>query len=119
MSWDWSYAFEILPDLMEGMWITVLVTSACAAIALGGGLLLAVFGTIGGTIGRLVTRGLVELFRGVPILVLLYFGFYALPQIGVILPAFLVGVAGYFLPRGFGGPPVPTLLSSLRGRETL
>jgi polar amino acid transport system permease protein len=92
MSWDWSYAFEILPDLMEGMWITVLVTSACAAIALGGGLLLAVFGTIGGTIGRLVTRGLVELFRGVPILVLLYFGFYALPQIGVILPAFLVGV---------------------------
>jgi len=36
-----------------------------------------------------------------------------------LLPAFVVGLAGFFLPRDFGGTPVPTLLSSLRGRETL
>jgi polar amino acid transport system permease protein len=34
----------------------------------------------------------VELFRGVPILVLLYFGFYALPEVGILLPGAVVGI---------------------------
>jgi polar amino acid transport system permease protein len=38
-------------------------------------------------------RFLLELFRGVPILVLLYFGFYVLPKAGVIIPAMAIGIA--------------------------
>jgi len=92
MAWDWSYALRITPELLLGVWESVLVTVACSAIALGGGLLIAVVSSVAGRPGRLATRALVELFRGVPILVMLYFGFYALPQVGVTLSAYLVGV---------------------------
>ncbi|MCK6450092.1 MAG: amino acid ABC transporter permease [Alphaproteobacteria bacterium] len=92
MTWDWAYALRILPDLLHGVLVTVLVTAACAAIALVGGLLVAVFATVGGRAGRFFLRAAVDLFRGVPILVLLYFGFYALPQVGIVLPAYVVGV---------------------------
>jgi polar amino acid transport system permease protein len=45
-----------------------------------------------GRAGQYVMRAVMEIFRGVPILVLLYFGFYALPEIGILLPGFVVGV---------------------------
>jgi len=92
MSWDWSYAAQILPDLLWGVWVTVVVTAACSAIALAGGLGIAVIGSTSGPAGRLCVRAMIELFRGVPILVLLYFGFYALPQIGVTLAPVAIGI---------------------------
>jgi len=36
MSWDWSYAVGILPELLWGVLVTLLVTIACSAIALVG-----------------------------------------------------------------------------------
>lgn len=92
MSWDSAYAWQILPALLAGVVVTVLVTVACALIALTGGLALAVIESVAGRAGRLPVRALLGLFRGVPILVFLYFGFYALPEIGVVLPAYVVGV---------------------------
>ena len=92
MTWDWAYAWQILPDLFAGVVVTVLVTVGCAIIALIGGLLLAVLESTAGAAGRIPVRALLELFRGVPVLVFLYFGFYALPEIGVVLPAYVVGI---------------------------
>jgi polar amino acid transport system permease protein len=92
MTWDWAYAWQILPDLFAGVVVTVLVTAGCAIIALIGGLLLAVLESTAGAAGRIPVRALLELFRGVPILVFLYFGFYALPELGVVLPAYVVGI---------------------------
>jgi polar amino acid transport system permease protein len=92
MTWNWPYVAQIMPALLAGVWETVLVTMACAVIAIGGGLVLAVVSSLAGRPGRLLVRGVVDFFRGVPILVALYFGYYALPQLGVTLPAFFVGV---------------------------
>lgn len=92
MTWDWAYVAKILPELLIGAWYTVLVTLLSSAIALSGGLALAIFETLSGRPGRWVARVLLELFRGVPILVLLYFGFYVLPEVGITLPAFALGV---------------------------
>lgn len=92
MSWDWPYAFSILPDLLWGVVVTVLVTLACSAVALVGGLAIAILHLGSGWIGRTLVRLVLEVFRGVPILVLLYFGFYALPKVGVVLPGILVGI---------------------------
>jgi polar amino acid transport system permease protein len=97
MSWDWSYALSILPDLLWGVVVTLLVTIACSVVALVGGLLIAIVQVSAGQTGsgrvvHLSTRTLQEIFRGVPILVLLYFGFYALPEIGILLPGAVVGV---------------------------
>ena len=92
MSWDWAYVVKILPDLLLGVWYTVLVTLASAAIALTGGLLIAVFQDTTNAAGKAIVRFFLELFRGVPILVLLYFGYYVLPEIRISLPAFGLGV---------------------------
>ena len=92
MTWDWAYAASIMPELMFGMLVTLLVTIACSAIALVGGLLIAIAQMSSGRAGRYAMRAIMEIFRGVPILVLLYFGFYALPEIGILLPGFAVGV---------------------------
>jgi polar amino acid transport system permease protein len=92
MTWDWAYAASIMPELLFGVVITVLATIACSAIALLGGLLIAIAQMNSGRVGQHLMRVVMETFRGVPILVLLYFGFYALPEIGIVLPGFVVGV---------------------------
>jgi polar amino acid transport system permease protein len=92
MTWDWAYAASIMPELLFGVVVTVLATIACSAIALLGGLLIAIAQMNSGRAGQYAMRGVMEIFRGVPILVLLYFGFYALPEIGILLPGFVVGV---------------------------
>jgi polar amino acid transport system permease protein len=92
VSWDWSYVLKILPELAVGALVTVLVTLASSAIALAGGLLLAIFECVAGTMGRFAARFLLEFFRGVPVLVLLYFGFYTLPEAGITLPALALGI---------------------------
>ena len=86
-------ASGILPDLMVGVWYTVLVTLASSAIALTVGLLLAILENLSTKLGRAFVRFLLELFRGVPILVLLYFGFYVLPEVGLTIPAMAIGIA--------------------------
>lgn len=93
MTWDWSFALDILPRLMVGVWYTVLVTLASSAIALTVGLLLAILENVSTRLGRAFVRFLLELFRGVPILVLLYFAFYVLPEVGLTFPALPIGIA--------------------------
>ncbi|MET4260846.1 polar amino acid transport system permease protein [Bradyrhizobium sp. S3.12.5] len=93
MTWDWSFALDILPRLMVGVWHTVLVTLASSAIALTAGLLLAILENVSTRLGRAFVRFLLELFRGVPILVVLYFAFYVLPEVGLTFPAMPIGIA--------------------------
>lgn len=92
MNWDWAYVWKIIPELLVGVAYTVAVTLASAAIALVGGLAIAVYDNISGRGGRFAVRVLLELCRGVPILVLLYFGFYVLPEAGITLPAIALGI---------------------------
>ena len=41
MTWDWTYAASIMPELMFGMLVTLLVTIACSRSP-GGWLLIAI-----------------------------------------------------------------------------
>lgn len=93
MSWDWNYAWSIMPTLVDGVVQTFLVTLLSALVALLGGLVLAVVRWVAPAPVRAPVWLLVELARGVPILVLLFFCFYALPNLGVELSAFVTGVA--------------------------
>lgn len=93
-SWDWTFAWEIMPLLLEGLKVTIAATFWGTLLALALGLVL--------TILRLaeipvLSRGLdliVQFLRGTPFLIQLYFLFYALPQYGLVLPPFLTGVIG-------------------------
>jgi polar amino acid transport system permease protein len=92
MTWSWSFVWEIMPDLLDALVTTVIITILASIIALLGGLLLAVAAAVGGPLIRLGVRTFVELARGVPPLVVLYFGFFGLPGVGVSLSAFNVAV---------------------------
>lgn len=92
MTWDWNYALKILPGLLWGVWYTVLVTLVSSAIALTLGLLLAILESVSTTFGRAFVRFWLEIFRGVPVLVLLYMGFYVLPELGITISGLAIGI---------------------------
>lgn len=99
-AWDWEFAAEIFPELVEGMLITIAATLAGIVVAVVLGLFLA--------LGRRSTRKwislpfiwFIEFVRSTPLLVQLFFLFFALPTVGFIprplrvLPAFLALVVG-------------------------
>ena len=94
MDWDWSFVWQILPDLLRGVVVTIEATLLGTALALILGLLLMMLRR---SPTRLVARGVgffVEFIRGTPLLVQLYFLFYVLPDVGLLLPPLLAGVIG-------------------------
>jgi polar amino acid transport system permease protein len=98
--WDWEFAFEILPDLLEGLVVTVQAT-------LGGFALAAILGLLFALGRRSDNRWLsqplgafVEFIRGTPLLVQLFFFFFVLPRYGLRLPALLVGILALGLHYG-------------------
>ncbi len=80
-AWDWGFAQEIFPELVEGMLITIRSTLAGIAIAVVLGLFLA--------LGRRSERrwiswpfaGFIEFVRSTPLLIQLFFLFYAMPSV--------------------------------------
>lgn len=99
--WNWEYAWEITPDLIRGMMNTVLATMIGIVVALVLGLVFA--------LGRRSERKwisypfawFIEFVRSTPLLVQLFFLFYALPQID-------------FLPRSISTlSPLTTLVLGL------
>ena len=94
MDWDWQFAREITPILLQGLKVTLIATILGAAVAAVLGL---VFALLRRSSNRVVARTagfLVQFIRGTPLLVQLYFIFYVLPDIGIRLPALAAGVIG-------------------------
>lgn len=96
---DWG---DWLPDLAGGLWTSVRLGAAALALGLPLGLLLAIGATAGGRALRTAVAALVEVARGVPVLVLIYLAYFGLPRAGITLEAFAaataaigVSVAGY------------------------
>jgi polar amino acid transport system permease protein len=94
MEWDWTFVWQILPQLAEGARITVVATVLGFALAAVAGLGLALLRR---SPRRAVARpaGFVtEFVRGTPLLVQLYFLFYVLPDLGITLSPLVAGVIG-------------------------
>jgi len=89
--WDWSFAWKILPTILEGLWVTCLATAGGFALALGLGLLWAGLQRVR-SLAPWVRWG-VEFIRSTPLLTQLMLVFYgALPLLGLQTPALLVGI---------------------------
>jgi len=91
MTWDWDYAWDIVPDLWDGMLVALQATLYGYALALVLGLVLAL-------LRRSPTRWVTvpvtlvsELIRSTPVLVQLFFMFYVLPTIGISLAPLTIG----------------------------
>ncbi|MCK1692455.1 ectoine/hydroxyectoine ABC transporter permease subunit EhuD [Bradyrhizobium sp. 144] len=92
MDWSWTFAFEILPQLAEGVRITVLATLLGSSLAMVIGLAIAVGRRSGGRAVGSVLRYFVEFIRGTPFLVQLYVVFYLLPDLGILFSPLSAGV---------------------------
>lgn len=84
MTWDWSYAASLLPDLLKGLLVTVQVTLLASAVALVLGTGMAVVWRTRVRILSPALLGFARVIRGTPLLVQLYIIFFLLPE---ILPA--------------------------------
>lgn len=100
MSWDWRYAWEIVPQLLSGLRTTVMVTALGFVLALGVGLGLAVVRSTGPPWLRLPANAFALFVRGTPLLVQLFFLFYVLPGYGLTLSALATGILGLGLHFG-------------------
>ena len=100
--WDWAFAWSIVPQLAEGVVVTVIATALGSALALTLGLLWAFVRIARIPIVTPTVRLLVEFVRGTPLLIQLYFLFYVLPTWGLTISALATGViSGLFRPPRF------------------
>ncbi|MBZ8133750.1 amino acid ABC transporter permease [Afifella sp. IM 167] len=86
-----------LPILLKGVWLTIAVTLLSLGLATLLGLIWALFRTSGIRWLALATRIFVEFVRGVPILVVLFYIYFVMPEFGLDLTAFQAGVVGLAL----------------------
>lgn len=93
-AWDWEFFFEVIPTMLEGMWTTVQATLAGISVALVLGLFLALGRRSHIRPIRWAFRSFIEFVRSTPLLVQLFFLFFALPSLGVVMSAMTTLVVG-------------------------
>ena len=94
MTWDWSYTWSILPQLLQALTVAVAATLVGFVVAAILGLLLALGRRSSTRAVSWVAGAFVQFIRSTPLLVQLYFIFYVLPLYGLSLTAFAAGVLG-------------------------
>lgn len=92
--WDWAYAWQILPEMLSALLVTLEITVLGSVIALVLGLLIAVVRRVHVPVVDQLLWVFVEFVRSTPLLVQVFFLFYVLPRFGITLSAFVVGVIG-------------------------
>lgn len=94
MKFDVGYAIEILPILLEALVVTIEAAVLGMALALVVGLVWALLRRSDLVLVRWPAKVTLELVRSTPLLVQLYFLFYALPAAGLSLSPLTAGVLG-------------------------
>ena len=85
---NWSVFTESLPMLLRGLWITVGLGLTAILLGLMGGLALVLLRLYAAAPVGFVAVAYIDVFRSVPVLVLLIVIYYALPFVGLRLPPF-------------------------------
>jgi polar amino acid transport system permease protein len=88
---------EYLPILLTGLWLTIAVTLVSLCLATIVGMFWALLRTSGLPILARPARVLIEFIRGIPILVILFYIYFVMPDIGIDLSAFQAGCIGLAL----------------------
>jgi len=85
---------EYWPLLASGLWRTIAVTLLALLLATFLGLVWALMRHSGYRVLENVARYFVEILRGIPILVVLFYFYFVMPEFGVDLTAFQAGIIG-------------------------
>jgi len=98
MTLDWSVVWQHRDALLAATGTTFLLTIATMAIAVPCGVVVAVLRLYGAAPVRAVATGYVELFRNLPLILVVYWAFYVLPILtGVGLSPLATGLAALSL----------------------
>lgn len=93
--WSWDFALESLGPLLEAfVKVTLLATVLGSAVAFVLGLIFALLRRVRLQVISRPVGWFIEFVRSTPVLVQLLFLFLVLPQFGIVLPAFMIGVIG-------------------------
>jgi polar amino acid transport system permease protein len=87
-------AVEFLPILLQGVWLTVLVTIGSLVLSTLMGLVWALMRVSGIRALDLIAKTCVNFIRGVPIIVQLFFIYFVLPDLGITLTALQAAIIG-------------------------
>ncbi len=93
MSLDWSVVWQSRWALAEGTLLTVVLTLLTMAIAVPGGILLALMRLSSVRLASAASAGFVEFFRNLPLILLVYWAFYVMPLLlGLAFSPFTTGL---------------------------
>ncbi len=92
--WDWNFVWQIIPQLGQGVIITIQATVLGTMVAMIAGLGLAIARRSRNKFISYPFAFAAEFIRGTPLLVQLYFLFYILPDLGILLSPMVAGVIG-------------------------
>jgi len=87
-------ANEFLPILLQGVWLTILVTLGSLILSTILGLLWALMRVSGVWALSGLSAGLINLIRGIPIIVLLFYLYFVMPDFGITLTALQAAILG-------------------------
>ncbi len=94
---NWSVFKGALPLLLDGLWVTILLGAVSIVAGLISGLLMALLRLYGGTFVRSLARIYIDVFRSIPLLVLLVLVYYALPFVGIRFSSFVAAAVALTL----------------------
>ncbi|MEO8741113.1 MAG: amino acid ABC transporter permease [Casimicrobiaceae bacterium] len=98
MTFDWSVIWVHRDALLAGTATTILLTVATMAIAVPCGMLVAILRLYGWAPLRALATGYVELFRNLPLILVVFWAFYVLPILtGIGLSPLATGLAALAL----------------------
>ncbi len=94
---NWAVFRDSLPALLQGLWITILLGVVSIVAGLVSGLLMALLRLYAPAPVRALARIYIDVFRSIPLLVLLVLVYYALPFVGIRLSSFTSAVTALTL----------------------
>ncbi|MDI1266589.1 MAG: amino acid ABC transporter permease [bacterium] len=89
-----SDAAEFLPILLQGVWLTIVVTIGSLLLSTVLGLFWALLRVSGIRVLSGITVGLINVIRGIPIIVLLFYLYFVMPEFGLTLTALQASILG-------------------------
>ncbi|ERF79904.1 amino acid ABC transporter permease [Bradyrhizobium viridifuturi] len=87
-------AVEFVPILLQGVWLTIVVTIGSLALSTVLGLVWALMRVSGIRILVWLSAALINLIRGIPIIVLLFYIYFVMPDFGIALSALQAAIIG-------------------------
>jgi polar amino acid transport system permease protein len=94
---NWSVFKEAFPLLLDGLWITILLGAVSIVAGLTTGLVMALLRLYGPAFIRSCARVYIDVFRSIPLLVLLVLVYYALPFVGIRFSSFVAATVALTL----------------------